>query len=40
MLLGEHGEVSLVDLGATGFPRTRLWLGGTLPLLAGFQGPD
>ena len=22
------------------YPETRLWLGATLPLLAGFQGPD
>ena len=29
-----------VGLGAPWFPGTRLWLGGTPPLLAGFQGPD
>ena len=36
----EHRELLLVGLGATWFPGTRLWLGGTPPLLAGFQGPD
>ena len=30
----------MVGLGAIWFSGTRLWLGGTFPLLAGFQGPD
>ena len=38
--LREHGESLSVGLGAPWFPGTRLWLGGTPPLLAGFQGPD
>ena len=38
--LGEHRELLLVGCGPTGFRGTRLWLGGTPPLLAGFQGPD
>ena len=29
-----------VGLGDSWFPGTRLWLGETPPLLAGFQGPD
>ena len=36
----EHRESLLVGLGAPWLPGTRLWLGGTPPLLAGFQGPD
>ena len=40
LLLREHMELLLVGLGAPWFPGTRLWLGGTPPLLAGFQGPD
>ena len=40
LLLREHGELSLASLGASWFQGTRLWLGGTPPLLAGFQGPD
>ena len=40
MPLREHGEPLLVDLGPPWFPGTRLWMGGTPPLLAGFQGPD
>ena len=40
LLLREHGEPLSVGLGAPWFPGTRLWLGGTPPLLAGFQGPD
>ena len=38
--LREHREPLSVGLGAPWFPGTRLWLGGTPPLLAGFQGPD
>ena len=38
--LREHAELLSVGLGVTWFPGTRLWLGGTPPLLAGFQGPD
>ena len=38
--LGEHGEPLLVGLGAPWLPGTRLWLGATPPLLAGFRGPD
>ena len=38
--LREHGELLLVGLEALWFRGTRLWLGGTPPLLAGFQGPD
>ena len=38
--LREHGVPLLVGLGAPWFPGTRVWLGGTPPLLAGFQGPD
>ena len=40
MPLREHRELPSIDLGAPWFPGTRLWLGGTPPLLAGFQGPD
>ena len=40
MRLREHGEPLLVGLGAPWFSGTRLWLDGTPPLLAGFQGPD
>ena len=40
MLLREQKELLLVGLGAPWFPGPRLWLGGTPPLLAGFQGPD
>ena len=40
LLLREHREPLSVGLGAPLFPGTRLWLGGTPPLLAGFQGPD
>ena len=36
----EHEEPVSVGIGAPWFPGTRLWLGGTPPLLAGFQGPD
>ena len=39
-MLREHGEPLSIGLGVTWFPGTRLWLGGTPPLLAGFQGPD
>ena len=38
--LGPAWEPLLVGLRAFWFPGTRLWLGGTPPLLAGFQGPD
>ena len=38
--LREHGQPLSVGLEASWFPGTRLWLGGTPPLLAGFQGPD
>ena len=38
--LGEHEESLSVGLRAPWFPGTRLWLGGTPPPLAGFQGPD
>ena len=38
--LREHREPLLVGLGVPWFPATRLWLGGTPPPLAGFQGPD
>ena len=38
--LREHEEQLSVGLEVTWFARTRLWLGGTPPLLAGFQGPD
>ena len=38
--LVEHGEPLSVSLGASWFPGTRLWLGGTPLPLAGFQGPD
>ena len=38
--LREHGEPLSVGLGATWLSGTRLWLGRTPPLLAGFQGPD
>ena len=40
MSLREQRKPSSVDLGACSFPGTRLWLGATPPLLAGFQGPD
>ena len=40
LLLRERGEPLSVGLGAPWFPGTRLWLGETPPLLAGFQGPD
>ena len=40
LLLREHWELLFVGLGAPWFQGTRLWLGGTSPLLAGFQGPD
>ena len=40
MLLREQRESLSVDPGAPWFSGTRLWLGGTPPLLAGFQGPD
>ena len=40
LLLGEHGEPLSVGLGPPWFSGTRLWLGGTPPPLAGFQGPD
>ena len=36
----EHKEPLSVGLEADWFAGTRLWLGGTPPLLAGFQGPD
>ena len=35
-----HRELLLVGLGAPWFRKTRLWLGGTPPPLAGFQGPN
>ena len=38
--LMEHGGPLSVGIGAPWFPGTRLWLGRTSPLLAGFQGPD
>ena len=38
--LRERGERLSVDLGVPWFPASRLWLGATPPLLAGFQGPD
>ena len=38
--LREHRELLLVGPGVTWFAGTRLWLGGTPPPLAGFQGPD
>ena len=38
--LREHTEPVSVGLGVLWFPGTRLWLGETPPLLAGFQGPD
>ena len=40
LLLWEQRKPLSVGLGATWFPGTRLWLGGTPPLLAGFQSPD
>ena len=40
LLLGEHGEPLSVGLRASWILGTRLCLGGTPPLLAGFQGPD
>ena len=38
--LREHRGPLSVGLGVPWFPGTRLWLGGTPLLLAGFQGPD
>ena len=38
--LREHREPASVGPGASWFLGTRLWLGETPPLLAGFQGPD
>ena len=38
--LREHLEPLSVRLAAAWLPGTRLWLGGTPPLLAGFQVPD
>ena len=35
--MGSHCRSALEPLGSH---ETRLWLGGTPPLLAGFQGPD
>ena len=40
LLLREHRVLLSVGLGASWFSGTCLWLGGTPPLLAGFQGPD
>ena len=40
MPLWNHGEQLSVGLRAAWFGGTRLWLGGTPPLLAVFQGPD
>ena len=37
---GEQRELLSVGLGASWFPGTRLWLGGTNLPLAEFQGPD
>ena len=38
MLLKEHKELQLVGLGATWFPETRLWLGGTPSPIGGVSG--
>ena len=38
--LREHRGPLSVGLGAPWLSGTRVWLGGTPPLLAGFQGPD
>ena len=40
LLLREHEQPPSVDIRLPSFPGTRLWLGVTPPLLAGFQGPD